>query len=57
MSSNVGAIKGKKDLIDVINDNIIPLTAIALIHRIGLKKIQDVFVVQRPLSNRWFCQT
>lgn len=37
MSSNVGAIKGKKDLIDVINDNIIPLTAIALIHRIGLK--------------------
>lgn len=38
MSSNVGAIKGKKDLIDVIEDNIIPLTAIALIHRIGLKK-------------------
>lgn len=38
MSSNVGAIKGKKLMSDVIKDNIIPLTAISLIHQLGLIK-------------------
>ncbi len=38
MSSNVGAIKGKKNMIKLIRENLIPLAAINLVHQIGLKK-------------------
>lgn len=40
MSLDVGSIKGKKPLVDIINKYKIPLVAISLIHYIGTKKYE-----------------